>query len=587
MFRTVTALLLVAFATPAYAQERAIRDAELPRGVESRLLALVRDSATNRMDGPTDIPRDVTIQGDLVVVGGLDLDGQVTGDLVIVDGDLAFGSSARVGGDVFVINGQLDGDVLASIGGSLTVYGDIADQDRAGPGVRVRVDDPWEDEDDEEWEDGRHTFGHGRAKLGVRLGPGYNRVEGLPIRVGPEITTGGGSPLQLRAYAIWRTENGSFDENELGWDATLDQRIAPAALVLGGGVFSVIDPIEDQGLSDLENGLGSFLFHNDYRDHVEREGWRLFARWEPRTLPVELSLTYRDEEFAALPSGDPWSLTDGDEPWRLQPLVALGHLRSVVGEAELDTRRRHDADAWRAKLSLKQGIEGDLALPARTFGPGDGTTVPLPATRFQDRFTTVTGDLRRYVGVGWGSQLALRVFGGGAVGDDPLPPQFQHALGGIGSLPGYEPFSFDCGARVATVEPVEGERGTFFPFYGCDRVALFQAEYRGGIDLDIDWGDWNDWDEDEDEDWRRDVRRADRHGWHDVDWDWEPSWVVFVDGAQGWSLRSDGSGDTHSTGAFYDAGLGLLLGDFGIYWAFPLNDSEEGSNFFIRLGKRF
>ncbi len=36
---------------------------------------------------------------------------------------------------------------------------------------------------------------------------------------------------------------------------------------MGGGVYSVVAPIEDWHLSDTENGLSTFLFHRDFRDH--------------------------------------------------------------------------------------------------------------------------------------------------------------------------------------------------------------------------------------------------------------------------------------------------------------------------------
>ena len=36
-----------------------------------------------------------------------------------------------------------------------------------------------------------------------------------------------------------------------------------------------------------------------------------------------------------------------------------------------------------------------------------------------------------------------------------------------------------------------------------------------------------------------------------------------------------------------DVGLGLLFGDLGLYWAWPLNGDDQGLNFFLRIDHRF
>ena len=113
----------------------------------------------------------------------------------------------------------------------------------------------------------------------------------------------------------------------------------------------------------------------------------------------------------------------------------------------------------------------------------------------------------------------------------------------------------------------------FFPAYGCDRFALGQVEYRGTLSLDFGFGS-PDWDDD---------------GWDDVEIDLSPTWVVFFDAARGWAYPEPAfGGGERDTGLLYDAGVGLLLGDVGIYAALPLNgDVEQEPRFFVRLGRRF
>ena len=203
----------------------------------------------------------------------------------------------------------------------------------------------------------------------------------------------------------------------------------------------------------------------------------------------------------------------------------------------------------------------------------------IPSTDYDLEFANVLADVRRYTPVGWGSELDLRVVAGGGTTEHALPPQYQHALGGPGTLPGFETFYADCGAR-ARIGGYRSER--FFPSYGCDRFAAFQVEYRGGLSIDLGFGDPDDDDRD-----RRDT------DWWDWDRDWDvdlaPSWAVFFDAGQGWAFADPALGlPDRDTGVLYDAGVGLLLGDLGFYAVIPLNgDVEQEPRFLVRLGRRF
>ena len=126
------------------------------------------------------------------------------------------------------------------------------------------------------------------------------------------------------------------------------------------------------------------------------------------------------------------------------------------------------------------------------------------------------------------------------------------------------------GARVSAVSTDDDPGNLFFPYYGCDRVALFSAEYRGGFDFH--WGGFDVWD------------------WDD-EWDWDgnadPNWIIFFDAARGWAgdeAQLRGAADTET---LYDLGGGILLGDAGLYAAVPLTGENRSVRFFVRLGPRF
>jgi hypothetical protein len=66
--------------------------------------------------------------------------------------------------------------------------------------------------------------------------------------------------------------------------------------------------------------------------------------------------------------------------------------------------------------------------------------------------------------------------------------------------------------------------------------------------------------------------------------DFSPNWSAFIDAGQAWNV-----GDS-STDTLVDVGAGILFGDLGFYFAYPLSEDENGNregNFFIRLSRRF
>jgi outer membrane protein assembly factor BamA len=334
------------------------------------------------------------------------------------------------------------------------------------------------------------------------------------------------------------------------------------SLRVGIGWHRVTDPIEDRGLTDVENSLSTFILHRDLRDHYERSGWRAYLTYTGRTRPLEVGIEYRDEHHSSVAARTPWSLLDNDEPWRLQPQIADGEISLLRGWVRWDTRNdRTDPSAgWLLDARVEQGLEGELIRDYWASAPTAGAR----ADTANAEFTAVRVDLRRYLRVGPRTRIALRALAAGSPDDGALPPQRQHVLGGEGSLPGYAHFTFDCGAR----DPVQEING-LSAYYGCDRKVLFQAELRfaflGSSSVGI-------------------GRRLGL----DFELATTPELVLFADAGRTWiepeSLRRRvhlGPGDFR-----YDAGVGLRLGRLGLYLAAPLSEGGDGVNFFLRLGPR-
>jgi hypothetical protein len=553
-------LFTAAFSSAAAAQDK-IANAGLPRAVEERLMAIVNNPATRQITGSATISEN--IDGDVVAYDGpLTITGRINGELIVVDANVEFREGSEVTGDVTLVGGEAVGIENANIGGTVTMYTEGFSLFRGREKV-FSVNSRSRRAYREDW---RRDYGH--SEFRISTGWNYNRVEGLPVHFGPVIEAGGSNPTRFEALAIWRTEVSSpWDTEDLGYTVRAEQFLGGARTFrIGGSFHSVVDPIEKWQMRNTEASLAAFVLHDDYRDYYKREGWSAYARFAPRASGLSITAEYRDDEHRSEAARDPWTLFDNSDAWRLQPLVAEGELRSINGSIELD--RRDDDDFATAGFLLRadvnHGLGGNLRDVATGFGP-----MPFIPGNYDERFTNALIDARVYRRIGMDATLSFRFVGAGALSDHALPPQFQHALGGAGSLPGYAAFSADCGARDFPTIRREDEQA-FFPYYGCDRIALFSAEYRGGFDFH--WGGLDAWDEDDDWDW---------------DVDASPNWVVFFDAARGWSHDSAKERGAVDTNALYDVGAGLLLGDFGIYGAVPLTGEDRGLRFFIRLGARF
>jgi len=77
-----------------------------------------------RVGGSVSIERDERVRGDVtVILGPLDVDGEVTGDVVVIAGSARFGPDAVVQGDVTVVAGSLQRAPSAMLLGSVTQVG--------------------------------------------------------------------------------------------------------------------------------------------------------------------------------------------------------------------------------------------------------------------------------------------------------------------------------------------------------------------------------------------------------------------------------------------------------------------------------
>lgn len=557
--RWACALLGLALAVQPAAGQEVVRERELPLELVPDVLALVNDPGTLLLEGDATIPSDRVVEGPLAVVGGtLTLEGRVDGDVLILNGLLRLGEGGAIGGNVLVVGGDVNAGAESRIAGMVTVYSRRLPLVREEGLLAARREGPRE----------RPGLVLGDSRLTIRTGRSYSRVEGLPVLFGPVIRTSSRNPLRLDALAIFRTDSG-FSLDDLGYWVRLEQGVGGRGRWrIGGSAYSEVQPMEDRGVSDLETSLSTAILHRDLRDYFLNEGWSAYVEARTPGAPVIARITYRDEDHRSRFPGDPWTLLRDEETWRPLPLVAEGTLRSLQAAVEVDQRNNEDdpTDGWYLMATVTRGLDGEIARPGYAVS---ATGPSFPALPYEVQSTSATVDLRRYARVDPSSDLRLRLYFAGSLTEDPLPPQLQQALGGVGSLPGHHRFALDCGARESAVlAGPSGEERDAYLGYGCDRTALIQAQYRNELSFNFGTGTRNDdWD-----DWR---------WWPNVDL--TVAWMIFLDAGRGWSYTPGGS----DTDTLADVGAGLTVGDLGLYAAYPMNGDDRRVTFFVRLQHRF
>ena len=551
MKRLLPYLVLAALlpSAPAAAQDVLVVPALSDTAAE-RVLAIYNREATVRLTGESQIAVGSRVEGDVGVLNGpLRIAGTVEGRVVVINGDVSVASTAHVTGSILATGGDIVIEPGARVDGTLTAYREPL-RFRFQEGILVYVP-PDEEAGISAGRDWR--FGRGDVLIATR--GAYNRVEGLPIGFGPRLRLGGSNPTRIHALAIYRTTAGlTADPDDFGYEAGLEQQLGVRGLNARARLYSVIDAIEVEHLTDRESSLATFLLHHDHRDHYERSGWDFGVRMARPDLPYTAELRFRDERHSSVRPRGPWSLLDNDEPWRPEPLVAEGTLRTLALDVGYDTRNEPGEPTWGwlVRAGIERGVGGDLELPLPVVGAAGART----------DFTAASIDVRRYARLSPYARLAVRVHAAGSVDGNALPPQRQHALGGVGTLPAFPLYQFDCAAR-ATVIPVPGD--SVYPYYGCDRMALVQVEYQAGFPFALRLGDLIG---------LRSFTNVVR-------------WAAFFNAGRAWTdaTESDGRG-TGGADFAADAGVGIRVGALGIYWAVPLSDSDRGINFFVRIGPR-
>jgi hypothetical protein len=565
--------LCVVVGTPTAA--RAQRDSTPGRlSVPADVRALVVDrwngSNVVRGSGQVEIEAGREVPGNVAVSGGpLIIAGHVAGSVLALNADVALRPTARIDGELLVVGGSVDGLALGRVAGVVRVYRAPLAYRQEGDRIIAVADSS---RDEESWWrrlERRRSGNRAEVLRVVEAGP-YNRVEGLPIGLGPvvhRVAPWGG--FDVEAAAVVRTGTSfNSEQGDVGHKLRGEIRFgSERGIGIGARAHSVVDPIEAWRLTNLETALAAFLVRRDYRDYFQRHGTAGYVTLFGAPNLIHTG-SYGAERWTSRGVRNPFTLFETDDEWRPNPAVDEGvfHVADVALSWDTRTDPLDPWSGWLINADVEHG-RGSIDVPAPATDPRSLGRTGLTT------YTRAFFDVRRYNRLGPNAQLNMRVVLGGWLNGDPLPLERRLSVDGPGALPGFDFRSTRGGGRdVATCSSGIGAPGFAAD---CERIALGQIEYRGDLHLGV---------MDDVEDYLRHYLSA--HG--------GIAWVLFADAGRGWLLGPEDGGLSYGSHTLpplstfrSDLGLGIDFAGIGVYAAKSVSTPSQPVNFVLRLRHRF
>ncbi len=546
----------------------------VPRDVAREATTLFNAPATRRVRGDFELAATDTVRGDVAVLNGnARIAGTITGNLMVLNGDVTVERGGRIEGALTVLGGALSSPERTSVVGDIRVWSARIryheDADTLVADVDRELFPRWS-----RWQ--RDDPNGSKSQFFLATAHTYNRVEGLPILGGPRLRVrNGDTRILLELFGIFRTGDGlAWRPENLGHRAQLEVRQGTGAgFLVGGRLYDEVDAVERWQLKDSEIGLSSFVATRDYRDYWQRHGGSGFIGvFGPAN--TELRASYAEERWTSRNARDAFSLFNAGIKWRGNPLTDDGVVRLFTLTGKLDTRNRKDdpRSGWLLAAEYERG-DGNFS----TLGP------MTPGVRdqlfFDAVYSRVLVDLRRYNRLAPGAQLNVRAVVGGWTGGDKLPLQRRFAVSSLDAVPGFDFRRMIGNTDVGTC--ATGDDASYEALgrpAQCERMILLQAEWKGDFRINPFGND----DGLGDQRWMAGRLRADG------------AWVLFVNGGRGWLLGNQPNDLYYSTGSIpslvswhSDIGGGLDFGSFGVYMAKAVSESGLPLNVYMRLTHRF
>ena len=404
-------------------------------------------------------------------------------------------------------------------------------------------------------------------------GKTYNRVEGLPVYVGPVFHDSvGAADLNASVIGIIRSaDTFHWDDQNLGHRISADMRVGRGrGYGLGVSSYDVMTPVEPWQLPDPDAALAAFFGHRDFRDWFNRHGAKATARFN-MSARSSFSADWSDERWASARSRKVFSVFGNGKAWRANPVVDAGRFHLGVLRANIDTRNDeiNPSTGWLILAEYERGT-------GRMTDVGPTSAGTRPSVSPQVTYGRGFVDLRRYNRLSPTTWINARLVLGGWLHGDDLPLERRFSVGGIGTVPGidfreYEPGTVDVSQCSSGGPPPPGDPAQ------CERVALAQLEYRNELHSSL-----------------FDFLNARPIRLRGIGFTVRPTAIAFVDAGRGWLVGQPSGTLQYSSNSFprfgtfrTDVGLGLDLGIIGVYVAKSVSSPKEPANVFLRVHRRF
>jgi hypothetical protein len=556
----------------------------LPPEIAAEAAARFNADSTLRVVGRLDVAAGRELRSDVAALDGpVTIAGHIAGRVTIINSDVTLAPGTRIDGDLLVVGGA----AIVPAPDSVVVRGPTlifaqrlryhADSGRLVVESEADAATRWW----QRWLALRHAAGF--RDVTITSAHTYNRVEGLPIYLGPTVHRDvPWGAVGVDALGIVRTSRLTWSRDVFGYKLATGATVGhgrDGSVTFTARAYDDVVPIEDWQLGDDEVGLASFFFRRDYRDYYERHGGNGSAAFADGY--VDLTLSFSNEHWGSRQANDPLYVFRSAGRWRPNPSVDDGVFQTLRGGLRFDTRndRKDPWAGWYLTADVEYGTgrisqygarspgpEPVIGTPTTPVGPLQPTPVNGPAAG--TAYTRGFFDLRRYNRLGPTTQFNVRAVLGGWLGGDEMPLERRLSVGGPGTIPGFDfrtagddhPDVASCAAGPAPPgRPAQ-----------CDRVALLQAEFR--------------------DDLRVDIGRAG----HGLGLHRDGAWVLFADAGRGWLvgprdglLRYPSAAFPAPSSFLTDAGVGFVIDPVGVYLAKGLSYIQERPHVEIRVQRRF
>jgi hypothetical protein len=281
--------------------------------------------------------------------------------------------------------------------------------------------------------------------------------------------------------------------------------------------------------------LFNLLDRYDYRDYFYRDGWSATLSYDPWML-FPMSVRYAEDRYYNAHTVGDWSIFNTDRPYRANPSINEGSIRSVTGTLQFDDRDFIDNAGEISRIGTRNHTPTLLAGWHDVDVDGAQWNIVSVGARLNGRFN-----------LGLTGETSYRLAGDFA--DDALPAQMLYNLqGSMNWLTWPDRF-----------------RTLGFREFGGDRrvTAYFSHNFR----------DW--------------LFRASR-----IPLLKDSGWSLRLFASGGWTQMSPETLalqpiDVRETGpVFWEAGFSIenIFGIFRVELAWRLNHYRDGDNFYIGLG---